>query len=157
MDRNKKILSIFLVLSLITIQAYLSKITFAQDNNFLNLFGEAYKKVYIIESNGGNITEYYQKLNYSLSLFEEASKYKGKNDMLYNELIQNATNILEEVISSHPESLIFGISPSMYKTIVFVLEIASLAIIGFLFYYFIPRITLYLWFKIYAKWKVIKK
>ncbi|HLI46830.1 MAG TPA: hypothetical protein VKU94_06520 [Geobacterales bacterium] len=154
MKRKFILLSIFLLFIILSINI---KILNAQNDNFLDQFEKAYTALYNAELNGGNITELYYKLNQSLAIYEEAQQYKQRNSTLYNELIDNATKILNEVMSNVANVEAQGIATTNNRILDFSLEMVSLVIAGILVYIYMPRITLYIWLKIHSKWKVVKK
>jgi len=133
----------FLILTLLLISAAFSTLSFATSNSqLITQIQELYLQLEKISESGVNVSPQIQELNEALQLLQNGSNPK------------EAEMLIQQVNSSIPQLESEASTLSLEHQIVKYSTITALIVLGFLTYYFGPRLLWKAWIKMRSRWVV---
>ncbi|MCP8306168.1 MAG: hypothetical protein H3Z49_03565 [archaeon] len=103
---------------------------------------------------GGDVNHLVDRLNEALDLITEGDLMASSNPSMAQELYQQAEEMANQVILEAPLMKEEGILAQQNSNVMLGVELAILAILGFIIYRFGPRLLWNLWLRAHREWKV---
>ncbi|MCP8307145.1 MAG: hypothetical protein H3Z53_08720 [archaeon] len=115
---------------------------------------EAFASMQEADNAGGDVSHLANKLNEALDLISQGDSIASSNSSRAQELYQQAEDIANKVILEAPLVQEEGILAQQNSNIMLRVELAVLAVLGFIVYRFGPKLLWRLWLRAHSDWKV---
>ncbi|MCP8317829.1 MAG: hypothetical protein H3Z52_09520 [archaeon] len=115
---------------------------------------EAFASVQEANLAGGDVNHLVDKLNEALNLISQGDSIAPSNPSEAQELYQQAEDIANQVVLEAPLVREEGILAQRNSNILLGIELAILALLGFIIYKFGPKLLWKSWLRAHRDWKV---